>query len=206
MGVVQTVNTPNAESFWAGVQEIRDMQKENAQQLQETRRSIQELRESHKETEQVLKEKSLELNTKIGALTNLFGEFAEYMIAPKLCEKFIEFGLNFPRANRNVSVNDKINKIYLEIDIILENGDKALLVEVKNKLTKERINNHIERLEKMRKYTNIHGNNRTFLGAVAGIVITEEVREYALDQGLYLIEPAGDNFNITPPNGEAKEW
>jgi len=33
-----------------------------------------------------------------------------------------------------------------------------------------------------------------------------EVREYALNQGLYLIEPAGEELNITPPNGKPKEW
>jgi hypothetical protein len=45
-----------------------------------------------------------------------------------------------------------------------------------------------------------------FLGAVAGIVVPDEVREYALNQGFYLIEPSGENFNITPPNGKPKEW
>ena len=70
----------------------------------------------------------------------------------------------------------------------------------------ERIQKHIERLEKMRAYVNLRGDKRNFLGAVAGIVVTEEVRKYALDQGLYLIEPAGDTFNITPPNGIPREW
>ena len=89
---------------------------------------------------------------------------------------------------------------------MLENGDKAMLVEVKAKLTEKRINGHIERLEKMRKYANLHGDSRTFLGAVAGVVVTEEVINYALNQGFYLIEPTGENFNITPPNGKPKEW
>jgi hypothetical protein len=89
---------------------------------------------------------------------------------------------------------------------MLENGDKAMLVEVKTQLTVERINKHIERLEKMRKYADLHGDKRAFLGAVAGVVVTDEAREYALSQGFYLIEPSGENFNITPPNGKPKEW
>jgi hypothetical protein len=89
---------------------------------------------------------------------------------------------------------------------MLENGDKAILVEVKTKQTIERINNHISRLEKMRKYANLHGDKRIFLGAVAGVVVTDEVRNYALNQGFYLIEPSGESFNITPPNGQPKEW
>jgi hypothetical protein len=158
------------------------------------------------ETDRIMKENSADFNRRIGALANLFGDVTEAMIAPKICEKFEEFGFNFPRANPNVRINDRVNKISFEIDIMLENGDKAMLIEVKTKLTIERIDYHINRIEKMRTYANLHGDKRMFLGAVAGIVVTDEAREYALNQGFYLIEPSGENFNITPPNGKPKEW
>jgi len=48
--------------------------------------------------------------------------------------------------------------------------------------------------------------NRHFLGAVAGIIIEDDEREYALSNGFYLIEPSGENFNITKPHGKPKEW
>jgi ribosomal protein L9 len=188
----QDANPPSFETVWAILQE-------NAQ-------GMKELRESQKDTERMMKEDKAEFNRRLGEYINLFGDFTEYEIAPNLREKFIEMGLNFPRANRNVSVKDKVNQIFLEIDVMLENGDKAMLVEVKTKLTIERINKHIERLEKMRKYADLHGDKRTFLGAVAGIVVPDEVRDYALNQGFYLIEPSGENFNITPPQAGPKEW
>jgi hypothetical protein len=75
-----------------------------------------------------------------------------------------------------------------------------------NTNTYERINNHINRLEKMRKYADLRGDKRVFLGAAAGVVATDEARRYALDQGFYLIEPSGEDINITPPNGKPKEW
>jgi hypothetical protein len=130
----------------------------------------------------------------------------EAMVAPKICEKFDEFGFNFLRVNSNVRFNDRVNNISFEVDILLENGEKAMLVEVKTKLTAERINKNIERLEKMRAYADLHGDKRTFLGAVAGIVVTDEVRNYALNQGFYFIEYSGENFYITTPNGDPKEW
>ena len=89
---------------------------------------------------------------------------------------------------------------------MLENGEKAMLIEAKTKLTEERIDKHILRLEKMRKYADLHGDKRTFLGAVAGIVVTDDVKKYALSLGLYLIEYAGENFYITPPKDKPKEW
>ncbi len=148
----------------------------------------------------------MEFNERLGNYINLFGDFTEYIMAPKLREKFMEFGLVFPRTNRNVSVKDENNNTLLETDVMLENGDKAMMVEIKTELTVERINKHIERLEKMRKHSDLHGDKRTFLGAVAGVVVADDVREYALNQGLFLIEPAGEELNITPPNGKPKEW
>jgi len=161
--------------------------------------ALMEDRERQKETERFLKESAADFNTRLGALTNLFGDVTEAMIAPKICEKFEEFGFNFPRANPNVRFNDRVNNISFEVDIMLENGDNAMLIEAKTKLTIDRINYHISRMEKMRKYARLHGDKRTFLGAVAGIVVTDEIKEYALKKGFYFLEYAGENFYITPP-------
>jgi len=198
------------EQVWAALMEDREnlretdrMMKENAEQHE---REMKELREIQKETALQMKESKAEFNERLGNYINLFGDFTEYIMAPKLREKFMEFGLVFPRTNRNVSVKDENNNTLLETDVMLENGDKAMMVEIKTELTVERINKHIERLEKMRKHSDLHGDKRTFLGAVAGVVVADDVREYALNQGLFLIEPAGEELNITPPNGKPKEW
>jgi len=185
MPVAQTVEKPNPDTIWAILQEIAKSQKETDRKREEDR---------------------ADFNRRLGSLTNLFGDFTLGMVAPKLREKFKEFGLVFPKANPNSVIDDTTNKISLEIDIMLENGDKAMLVEVKTKLTTERINKHIERLEKMRKYADLHGDKRTFVGAVAGFAVTNEVREHALKEGFYLIEPDGENLIITPPNDKPKEW
>jgi hypothetical protein len=189
MPETQTDNPPTFESVWALVKEIAESQKETERVM--------------KEDTQRLKE---ELDKKIGAITNLFGDLTEAMVAPKICEKFNEFGFSFLRATTESRFNDKINDISFEADIMLENSDKAMLIEVKTKLTDERIDKHVLRLEKMRKYADLHGDKRTFLGAVAGVVMTSNVKEYALGQGFYVVEPSGETFNITPPGGKPKEW
>jgi hypothetical protein len=192
METVQTVEHPTFETVWAILQEVGKKQ--------------EALVESQKETERIFKEQKKDFDARLGEYVNLFGQVTEYTMAPKLREKFRELGLDFPQTSRNTKVNDEINGISFETDVKLENGDKAMLVEVKTKLTVERINKHIERLEKMRKYANLHGDKRTFLGAVAGVVVTDEVRNYALNQGFFVIEPTGENLNITPPNGKPKEF
>ena len=162
---------------------------------------IQELGKKQEETDRIVRE----VGKQIGKLNNRFGEIVEYMVAPNLREKFWEMGLEFNQANPNAVFSD--NKIVLfEVDVLLQNGDKAMLVEVKTTLTTEDVNDHIARLEKMRTYADLHGDKRAFLGAVAGVVMTSNVKEYALRQGFYVIEPSGETFNIIPPNGSPKEW
>jgi hypothetical protein len=199
MPETQSANPPNFESVWEFFQESGKKQEELAASQKETDRQL-------KETDRQLKEYAESTNKSIGAITNLFGDLTEAMVAPKICDKFNEFGFSFLKAGPNPSFNDKINGISFEVDIMLENSDKAMLIEVKTKLTEERIDKHIIRLEKMRKYANLHGDKRTFLGAVAGIVVTDEIRKYALSKGLYFIEYAGETFYITAPKGEPKEW
>jgi hypothetical protein len=206
MEAVQTVEHPTFETVWTSLQEVRQILKENAEQQKETDRIVRENAEAQKETERIFKEQKKDFNARLGEYVNLFGEVTEYTMAPKLREKFRELGLDFPQTSRNTKVNDIVNGISFETDVKLENGDKAMLVEVKTKLTVERINKHIERLEKMRMYANLHGDKRTFLGAVAGVVVDEEARNYALNQGFFVIEPTGENLNITPPNGKPKEF
>jgi hypothetical protein len=185
---MEAVQTASFETVWATLDIVSKKQAE--------------LTESQKETDRQMKE----YNKRFGDFTKRFGEVVEYMVAPNLREKFKEFGLNFPKSNSNTDVSDHDNNIFLEIDVMLENGDKAMLVEVKTKLTTENVKDHIARLEKMRKYADLHGDKRTFLGAVAGVVMTSNVKEYALGQGFYVIEPSGETFNITPPKGQPKEW
>jgi hypothetical protein len=206
-------NPPSFESVWAllqenaqGMKELRESQKELRESQKETDRQLKETDRQLKETDRILKEHAESANNRIGSLTNLFGDVTEAMIAPKIGEKFEEFGFSFLRANPNVRFNDRVNDISFEVDIMLENGEKAMLIEAKTKQTIDRVDKHLIRLEKMRRYANLHGDKRIFLGAVAGIVITDEIKKYALEQGFYFIEYAGETFYITPPNGTPKEW
>ena len=182
--------------------EIALSQKETAQQMKETDRRMNETDRQMKETDRVVKE----IGKRLGDFTNSFGDVVEYMVSPNLQEKFRDLGYDFQEASTKHKVRDKKNDISFEIDVYLQNGDTAMLVEIKSELTISDIKRHILRLEKMRKYADLRGDKRHFLGAVAGIVVEDDEKEYALSQGFFLIEPSGENFNITLPYNKPKEW
>jgi hypothetical protein len=62
--------------------------------------------------------------------------------------------------------------------------------------------------EKVWAYADLHGDKRVYLGAVAGVVFSESEKTYALKRGFYVIEPSGDPFSITKPEGKyhPHEW
>jgi len=195
MGAVQTANPPTFESVWALMDRV-------GERLDEVREGLDTVREIQKATDRQQQKTESEL----GRLSRRMGDVVEYMVAPNLREKFKKFGFHFSESSQRKEVIDEDNDISFEIDVFLENCSKAMLTEVKTTPTTEDVREHIRRLEKMRKYADLRGDKRIFLGAVAGVVITNNVRKYILKQGFFVIEPSGEGFIITPPNGKPKEW
>jgi hypothetical protein len=190
MAKTKAVKKPNFDSVWAALQEVSVMQKEIAEQ--------------QKETDRIVKNNARE----IGKLGGRFGEMIEYMVVPNLLAKFHEIGFVFEKAYQQTSIKDKKNNIFAEIDITLENGDKVMIVEVKSKPTTEDIIDHIERMEKVRAHSDFHNDKRKYLGAIAGMVFNDNVKTFAMKNGFYIIEPSGDTFIITAPEGvySPREW
>jgi hypothetical protein len=116
-------------------------------------------------------------------------------------------GFTFTQANRT-KIKDKKHGIFMEIDALLENGDKVMAVEIKTKPSVDDINDHVERMEKLRAYADLRGDRRKYRGAVAGVVFGDGEKIYALKKGFYVIEPSGDTFAITEPKGDyyPHEW
>jgi hypothetical protein len=193
-----------ADEIWALLRETDRIVKETARKQEETAEQIKATDRQMKETGKQMKE----TDRRLGKLTNRFGEVVEYMIVPNLVAKFRELGFEFEKTHRDPEIVDRKHDIILEVDVFLENGDKVMIVEIKSKPSVDDINYHIERMEKLRKYADLHKDTRKYLGAVAGVVFSESEKIYALKNGFYVIEPSGDTFNITEPKGRYKvrEW
>jgi hypothetical protein len=142
----------------------------------------------------------------LGGLGNSFGEMIESMVLPNLIDKFDKLGLHFTVAHRDTKIKDKAHNICAEIDAFLENGEKAVATEIKSKPDMRDIDRHIERMEKVRKYADLRDDKRKYLGAIAGVTFGDDEKNYALQQGFYVIEPSGDTFNITVPKDSPREW
>ena len=195
------------EKVWA-------MFQETDRKMQETDRLIRELRESQRETERVVKESQRETDRVVketsrivGRLGNSFGELTEHLILPNIEEKFNALGYSFARVGPNIRFRDRNGKILTEVDALMENGDFVLAVEVKSQPTEEHVREHMERMEILRRYADEHGDGRKHIGAIAGAIMHDQVKRYAIKSGFYVIEQSGDTVKIDAPEGfKPKEW
>jgi hypothetical protein len=186
---------PTVEEMWALVHDISKSQAETSRHMEETDRRMKETDRQMKETDR-----------QMGKLANRFGDVIEYMFVPNLTEQFKAFGYTFTKTQRDIVIADYANDIHTEIDALLENGDYAVVVEVKTKLTQAHIDEHVARLEKVRKNADLHDDKRKFLGAIGAAVVSPAERNYTLKQGFFLIEQSGENITITKPASMPREW
>jgi hypothetical protein len=186
--------------------------KETQQAHKETEQAIKETQQAHRETVKTLQETHLAhqetektLNKAIGGLSNTLGSLIEHIMIPGLPRKFRQFGFSFDRIT-TVKWADGKGNIYTEIDGLLENGSQAMVVEVKTTLRRDDIDDHLERMDRVRKYADDHGDKRDFLGAMAATIIDKDTKEYTLSKGFFVIEPSGEDVKITKPVSKPKVW
>jgi len=139
---------------------------------------------------------------KIKIFNNYQTDIVRYVLLPCLAKKFREFGFEFAEYRYDIIITDKENNIYTNIDASLGGGDKEMIIEVESEPTTDDIKKHIERMEKIRIHASRYTFKRIHLGAIMGVVINDNEKKFALESGFYLIEPLGEEFFITVPEGE----
>ena len=169
--------------------------------LEKTEQMIQETAEQMKET-----------NLAVSSLSHSVGEMVEKLLGEgNLVAQFRELGHRVKAYSRKKVFGDKGTANSGEIDLFLEDGDVAILVEAKTTLKMDDVVKHIKRLEKYRRFVDADGNNgngKRFIGAVAGTVIAENVINFAHENGLYVIVQSARAVEIIPqPEGfVAHKW
>jgi hypothetical protein len=148
-----------------------------------------------------------ETDRKISKLGSRIGDLVEELITPNILEKFNKLGYVFGKVAPNVRYSDSRGRIIAEVDLLLENGDAVLAVEVKTNLTDSDVRDHVERMGKLRRYADEHGDKRKLLGAMAGAIAADGVKAFAVKNGFFVLEQSGDTVRINVPEDfKPREW
>ena len=192
--------------------EIREIQKENSQQIRELRASqkdtdqqIKELRASQKETSQQIA-KTERMIQKIGGRFNArWGQLVESLVEGKLSRILRERGIQVIQTHPNVKrevTNEKGHIIERkEFDIIAVNGKEVVLVEVKTVLTRKEVGIFLDRYLKDFKRYFPEYKDKVLYGAVAFLRSEEEADTVSEEKGLFVIKATGDSAHIINKEG-----
>ena len=162
------------------------------------------LETSRKEFEKSRKE----FDKRLGEITGTWGKFVSEMVKPKIIELFKEKGIQIETTMQ--SVEGLLNgQKYYEIDLLLINTNVAVVVEVKSSLSVSDVNEHLKRLEKIKKVTpkRIDLSGVTIYGAIAGMIVEGEADKYAYSKGLFVLRQKGNIVEIVNDSKfKPKEW
>ena len=154
-------------------------------------------------------EKVDRVTSNVGGLNQSMGDLVETLFAPHLGEKFDAYNYNLRRIYHRVHIYDDKVRQCAEIDILLSDTDVCMAVEVKRWLEKtDQVEEHIKRMRLIRQYPPAEVKGKKLLGAIVGAVVAPEVREYAEQNGFFVLEITGDDVRLLePPKGfKPKEW
>ncbi len=186
-----------ADEVWVLLGELIESQKETDRLFQESKL---ETDRRFQETERLLKEQSKKtdqqiraVNKELGELGNRLGEFVEWQVRPAAVRLFRERGIAVREISRDVSVDNGDEGI--DVDVLVVDTTQAVAIEVKSKLTKRDVDEHLERLSKFKRLLPRYQNIQ-LLGAVAAMVAPSEIARYAYRQGLFVITQSGEDLVI----------
>ncbi|MEO5340694.1 MAG: hypothetical protein H7837_09290 [Magnetococcus sp. MYC-9] len=182
--------TVTLEDIWKLFQETDRKFQETDRQFKETDRKFQETDRQCRETDMKIKE----VSKLIDRLGGRLGEFVEGLVAPACRSLFAERGIPVHRVSRRVEA-DLPGGHHMEIDLLVVNTDAVALVEVKSKLAIEDVREHLTRLSEFKEFFPEHTDRRV-IGAVAGMVIAENVSRFAMGKGLFVMEQSGDTLRM----------
>ncbi|MDR1046644.1 MAG: hypothetical protein LBL64_02635 [Treponema sp.] len=146
------------------------------------------------------------LSKNIGGISSSLGKWVEKMVSGKLWEKFNDAGYVFTKGGPCKFIED--NRVFAQVDVFLENGEYAMPVEVKVELAEDDVDDHIERIEKLRHYMDKRNDKRKLVGAVAGAIVPESVMNYAFKKGLYVLVQSGKSIALAeqPEKFQVQAW
>jgi hypothetical protein len=186
-----TTPAPTFDDVWRTIQELAMAQKETDRQQKETDRRMQETDRRMKETALQIKA----LAKQLGEHGNRLGEFVQEMVRPAVVKLFQARGLPVHQVAPNLAAYDDNRQFIMEIDLLVVNTDTAIAVECKSRLSQADVDEHLERLARFKQCFPQYAPH-SLLGAVAAMVLPDEVGRYAYRHGLFVLAQAGDAMEI----------
>jgi len=144
-----------------------------------------------KETDVRFKETDQKINQLSGLFTSQWGKLIEALVQPNALKLFQERGIQVHYVSQRVKA--QLNGHSMELDLLLENERKVVVVEVKSTLRVSDVDDFLAQMARLFEFFPRYKSYRVY-GAVAGLDIVEGVTRYAYRQGLFVLGVVGNGM------------
>ena len=181
----------------AQILELRNAQKKTDEHILELKEAQKKTDEQLKKTDEQLQRTDAQLEktiakldrigVQLGNLGLVQGEVAEDLFYRNMGNIFKPLNLRFERVRRNIKIQH-----FGEYDIIAENDSKVFVIEVKNKLEKQMIDEFL--IKKLPRFKQLlpKYRDRKVLAGMGALVVKDNVGRYAEKMGLYVLTQTND--------------
>ncbi|MCX8086094.1 MAG: hypothetical protein N3C63_04230 [Rhodocyclaceae bacterium] len=182
---------------------IREADRRWQESIRETDRRM---RESMEESDRHFNARMRQLELQLGRLGNRLGQFVQDMVEPAVVRLFQEQGIPVHHVFPNATARDDEGQAIMEIDLLVVDGEHAVAVECKSRLTTADVDEHLERLGRFKEAFPQFAD-KILHGAVAAMGAPQEVVRYADRAGLYVLVQADDDVVLkNRPGFVPKSW
>ncbi len=177
----------------AELAEIREIQRQTAEQMKETDRRMQETDRRMEETRREVEKTARQIRKSEGEFNSKWG---------RLMESLVEGDLVRLLRERNVDVEESAGRFKrrrggetMEFDVVALNGAEAVVVEVKTTLRPKHVKRFLDKLRVFKDWSAV-GRGRTIYGAMAYLTYDSAAPTFAERQGLFVIRATGSSASI----------
>ncbi|TVQ95425.1 MAG: DUF3782 domain-containing protein [Desulfovibrionales bacterium] len=189
--------------------DVKELFAETTRQFQETDRKFQETDKKFQDTDKKFQDtdkKFGELRRLISQLGSRLGDFVEEMVRPAAVRLFHERGVDVRQIFQNVTRYDDQGRFVMEIDLLAVDTNTAVAIECKSHCSVEDVKEHIERLHKFKDCFPQYAGFQLY-GAMAAMVMPDDVARFAYRQGLYVLAQSGNTIQIRNDSAfHPKQW
>ncbi|MCL1947459.1 MAG: hypothetical protein FWF51_09990 [Chitinivibrionia bacterium] len=150
-----------------------------------------------------LRESIKEMSKEIGGIGDSNGKFSETYFYNSLLNSMHFGGKDFDEIDKGLKRSKKLpngDKLKGEYDVVMYNGNTIALIEVKYKVKKNHIVNLTTKQVKVFKELFPQYAKFDFYLGLAGLSFEDGIEKEALEQGIGILKPKGENVEIIDDN------
>ena len=205
-----------SEEYAARLDRIEKILEESAVFQNRTEKHLEELAESQKKTDEQIKktdeqikktdEQIKKTNEHVSGLARSWGNLAVDLAEEALMGAMEKYKIQLTDIRSRLKHKEEQGNILCELDVVGTNGEVAVVVESKGRLTKNYVDAFINKLEKdVRKYFS-ECNRPKLYGVMAYLSTDNGIETYAHRKGLFVIQALSGMGKIKNPEQFQPHW